>query len=129
MHQLAVQEHIHQISVFPVNDWSSRARAGHLENISLERRGPFVGWWREGGGRKTGREARLFSPAKISKTKLNRSYFSETVQPNDTRIEYVGVLESSKPCLRCLLLENCYYKKGHFNLSQMILQQDCFSHI
>lgn len=34
---------IHQISVFPVNDWSSRARAGHLENISLERRGPAVG--------------------------------------------------------------------------------------
>lgn len=26
-----------------MNDWSSRARAGHLENISLERRGPFVG--------------------------------------------------------------------------------------
>lgn len=44
----AVQEHIHQISVFPVNDWSSRARAGHLENISLERRGPFVGWKRRG---------------------------------------------------------------------------------
>lgn len=28
---------------FPVNDWSSRAQPGHLENISLERRGPFVG--------------------------------------------------------------------------------------
>ena len=42
MHQLAVQEHVHQISIFPVNDWSSRALAGHLENISLERRGPFV---------------------------------------------------------------------------------------
>lgn len=39
---LAAQEHIHQISVFPVNDWSGGAQAGHLENISLERRGPFV---------------------------------------------------------------------------------------
>lgn len=42
---LAAQEHIHQISVFPVNDWSGGAQAGHLENISLERRGPL---WTEG---------------------------------------------------------------------------------
>lgn len=50
------QEHIHQISVFPVSDWSSRARPGHLENISLERRGPLCGMKGGQGGREGEKE-------------------------------------------------------------------------
>lgn len=87
MHQHAVQEHIHQISVFPVNDWSSRAQAGHLENISLERRGPFVGWGREGErGRETAEKwgflALLRSLMNGSlKTESNFASLSETWLP------------------------------------------------